>query len=1196
MPVSKQVKSSIITLALSLVLAVAMNVHPLYAQTVYGSVYGTVLDRSGAVVPNAKIQVKSQQKDTTFQAQTNAVGEYRIDHLVPDTYTVTISAPGFKTYSVSSLQVNAGDTPKVDANLEVGAVSQSVTVAASAEQLLKTESQDVTLSVSQNAVHNIPIYAQAMNNIILLAPGAYATLGQGAVSAEAPQQGSRYAVNGQPGGGEDYTLDGTDDTNPVLGTVVVNPAPDTVQEAKIITTSFDAEYGRALSAIVTMQTISGSNTFHGEISDYRMSAANLARNPFNAAQSPPHQLAPALTNQPEVNIGGPILKNRLFFFFDYFGQREKVGGSLNSTLPTAQVEQTCLGTAPTSNGTLGCDFGQYLTLGQSGTVYQSNGTPYPDNIIPIGQVSHQALAMLKLLPAPTSPTTLNNNFSTSGSGTFNTGQYTTRVDDQVTTRMHAFVRYTYEHDVVFGSPVFGAAGGGAPAVEAGTGLGWNHNGSAGLDDAISDHLLTDVRLGYYRYHVTNNMANPNGDLATQLGIPGLNNTGYLGTTGMPGFSISASSGVGALTLGNSGCNCPLLENEDQFQIVNNWTRIMGTHTVKAGVDLRYGRQYRSPSDTNRNGVLTFGTGPTSDNGVGGLGFATFMLGDVTNFGRFVAANPGSREFQKYTFFYVQDSWRTTQKLTANFGVRYEIYFPETLNRVNGGALLNVNTGNLQVANAGGLGGNMGQGKQLLNFSPRVGLSYQLDTKTVIRAGYGRSYSPSTYGALFGTAPVQNLPELASQSITAATTTASVFNMSAGPPAYVFPSVPSNGLLPLPNLVTAYARPFPTQRVPYVDSWNASFQRALTSTLTVTAAYVGNKGTHVFAGNWEYVFPNAPQAILPASESVVGQALYYDPSVPKNTVDPFNAAFPGINAAGHTAVIYYLQPKYASYGWTQGIDYDCECSDTHYNALQISADQRISHGLSITGTYAYQLAHNYDTAYFLVDKRVSYGPADVNLDQVLTAFGSYELPFGRKGDFLTNVPKWVDDLIGGYQLSPSMNISSGQHFSASYNNCNALNLPLSAGVGGAPTGAPCRPNQTGPFAMKLTSFNPVTHSRSYYTPVTTMTAATPTSGPFSLPSLDQIGNSGRNVFTGPMFWDVDLAATKTVQIHERVNVQFRAQAFNAFNHVNPEGPAGDVQLVFGTGGACIDCATGGLITAEAVNGTVRQLEFAAKVTF
>ena len=247
-------------LGLLIPIVAILSLRPMGAQSVYGSIYGTVLDTSGAVVPNAAVVVKNQQKDTSFTAQTNSVGQYRVDHLVPDTYSVTITAPGFKSYTVNGLQVNAGDTPKVDASLEVGSVSQSVTVAASAEELLKTEHQDVALSIQQETLQELPIVGQSMSNILLLSPGAYAALGQMGVQALNPAGGSEYAINGQPVGGANFTLDGTDNTGQTLGYIVVNPSPNTIQEAKVITTSFVAETGRTLGAEIAMQTRSGANS------------------------------------------------------------------------------------------------------------------------------------------------------------------------------------------------------------------------------------------------------------------------------------------------------------------------------------------------------------------------------------------------------------------------------------------------------------------------------------------------------------------------------------------------------------------------------------------------------------------------------------------------------------------------------------------------------------------------------------------------------------------------------------------------------------------------------------------------------------------------------------------------------------------------------------------------------------------------
>lgn len=1182
---------------LSVWIAIASGFTPLVAQGVYGSISGTVIDTSSAAVGNATVTVTSQQKGTVSNVQTSSTGEYRIDHLVPDSYKVSVSAPGFKTFVVNDLQVNAGETPRVDANLQVGAVDQSITVAANSEELLKTEQQDVAQSIQGETLQELPIIGQEMNNILLLSPGAFAALGQSGVQALNPAGGSTYAVNGQPVGGVNFTLDGTDNTGPTLGYILINPAPDTIQEAKIITSSFDADTGRATSAVQALQTRSGGDSFHGEIFDTRRSAANLARNPFIASQSSPGGPAPALINQPEINIGGPILKRRLFFFFDLFDQWQRVGGSVTTTLPTAHLRNTCLGTEATSTGALGCDFGEYSHLaGPLATVYQANGTPYPNNILPAAQLSPQALNVLKLLPTPTISNSVFNNFSKNTQGTVNTSQPTVRIDNQLTDKIHLFARYTYYRDELYGYPVFGAIGGPTGVSEAGHGTGRTHSLSLGLDQEISDRLVMDVRVGYYEDHLTDDMANANVPLATQLGIPGINNTGYLLTNGMPGFSISAGAGgaVGALALGASG-STPIRQREDQFMLTNNWTRILGTHTLKAGVDVRVGRENRTESFSPRTGTLTFGGGPTSNNGVGGLGLASFLLGDTTAFVRTVAqAAPHEKMWR--TFYYGQDTWRATKKLTFNLGLRWDIYFPETVDGTGRGSLLNLSTGNLQVAGVGGYGLNMGQQADFKDFGPRLGVSYQLDSKTVIRAGYGRSFAQANYGSIFTQVPVENLPVYGFQNITAPSLTGSVFNLSQGPPAFVFPTLPSNGQIRLPNTVTAVVRTYPKLTIPTLDSWNATFQRAISSSLTATVAYVGNKGTHTYVGNWMYAFPNAAQPILPGSESITGQTVYYDPSKTVAQIKVDGDPFPGftdIDANGHTANVFYTQPYYARYGWTQPIDYDCMCGDTHYNALQITVDKRISHGLSATVNYAYQLAKNYDSGYHLVDKKVTYGPSDLNLDQAVTAYGFYRLPFGRQGDFFRNVPRWVDALIGGYQLSPNIKLSSGQHFSVVYTNCNALNLPFSAPQNAANAGAPCYPSQTGPLQTQLTAFNPAIHARTYFSPVATLTRANPTSGPWSLPGLDTIGNFKRNSLVGPGMWNVDLSAAKNFTIHEHVTAQFRVNAFNAFNHINPSTPAGNPQFA---GFATIDAPTAGRITSIANGTSPRQLEFAAKLQF
>ena len=664
------------------------------------------------------------------------------------------------------------------------------------------------------------------------------------------------------------------------------------------------------------------------------------------------------------------------------------------------------------------------------------------------------------------------------------------------------------------------------------------------------------------------------------------------SNGEPVFNITAASGSGiggGSTQIGGAPSTPVRQREDQFQITNNWTWIRGTHTLKAGVDLRYGRENREESFDSRTGNMTFGTGPTSLNGVGGLGMATFMLGDVTNFIRDVSQVLAPKENQWRTFYYAQDTWRVTQKLTLNIGGRWEIYYPEKVNAKGNGALLNLNTGMLQVAGYGPYGLNMGQTVNLSDLAPRLGLSYQMNDKTVIRAGYGRSFSQANYGSIFSQVPVESPPVYGTQSLQASTQTGTVFSLSQGPPAFPFTSVPASGQVPLPAGVTVASRRGPELMIPSVDSWNVAVQRAITPTLTLTAAYVGNKGTHTYVGDWMYTFPNEPQAILPGSESTTGSTLYFDPAGPAQ----------GADANGHTSDYSLLRPYYAKYGWSQDIYYYAMAGDTHYNALQITAQKQISHGLSMTANYAYQLARNYDSGGFYTNKKAVYGPADMNFDQVLTAFGYYQLPFGRKAEFFSNVPKWVDALIGGYQLTPSINISSGQHFNLSYTNCGSIlpQQPGSTDIRAEAASQPCYPNQNGSFPMHLGSYNPATHSRSYFKPVAMMIPGAPNtnSAPFSMPALDTIGNVKRNSNTGPASWNVDLAAAKSIPIHESVTAEFRVNAFNAFNHINPSTPT-PFYPQFGLTAPVDNPFIGGQILNIALGTTPRQLNFELTVQF
>jgi len=692
---------------------------PASAQSVYGSLFGTVSDKTGAAIAGATVTVKDEAKGTVVTATSNSSGDYSVPHLIPDVYDIRVSAKGFKTFETKGISVEADAAPRIDPTLDVGGSSETVEVSAEAQPELKTDRADVSTVFDQQQVSSLPVGDQNFSNLQLLLPGAQ-LLGWSHAADENPQASKQIQIDGQAFGGTAFELDGTDNQDPILGIIVINPAMDSVTETKITTQNFDAELGKAVSAVVTAQTRSGTNQFHGSLYDFRTGNANEARDPYTEPPGP-GAIPAGLKNRFGGSIGGPVKRDKFFFFGNYEGQRQKVGVSNSDTVPTQQLINTCLG-ATGPEGIPGCDFSDYAaqlapTTGPNAgqliydnTLDQSAATvaAFKKNVIPTSLISPQAQALLTLMK-PYTPNAngglVYNNYAGVGTGLFNSNQWTVRGDYTLNERMHAFARFSRFWDTLSGKVMFGTAGG--PGFGIG-GYGGNSNGAndslaSGMDIAVSPKLLTDFRLGYYRYNVIDSKYDQGQDFATTLGIPGINTSSAV-TSGAPGFEVTSGSATSLIGggLGINRCNCPLIEREDQFQIVNNWTRIVGNHSIKIGADLRYGRNLRVPSDNDRAGQMNFQNGPTSDAGSYGLGWATFALGDVPSFGRYVSVSTNAKEFQKRTFFYAQDTWRVTPRLTLNLGLRWELYFPEAVNGAGNGALMDLNTGYIHVAGIGGV--------------------------------------------------------------------------------------------------------------------------------------------------------------------------------------------------------------------------------------------------------------------------------------------------------------------------------------------------------------------------------------------------------------------------------------------------------------------------------------------------------------
>lgn len=1188
-------------------------------QAVYGSIVGTVTDPQGNAVAGAKVTVTNITKGTSEEAATNESGNYSVTHLIPDNYKVHVEAPGFKANDVTNVRVDADTLIRVDAQLQVGAVTQTVEVTGEVPQL-QTEKADVSTIFSTQQVEDVPIFNRNFTTFQLLSPGAQIQ-GWGHAASENPQGSRQILTNGQHFAGTGFELDGTDNQDPILGIIVINPNLEAINEVKITTQDYDAEFGKAIGSIVTTQTKSGTNEIHGSAFDFERSNSNFASDPFSqtpskiAAGQP--QVPSGNWNQFGAAVGGPIRKNKLFWFGDYQGQRAHVGGTASERILNAAERTGDLSdlgrniydpyvTSDAGHTTLLLDANNQpipTTLAQrSGTAPCPAGGfcgQFPGNKIPASRLSTQTQNLLKLLPTGqtlTDPTLAN--FSGSGSNVLNADNFDVRSDYVLNSKTQVFGRYSYQKFLRTGPGLFGAIAGGPPLPAdsggqfAGTSNVRNQSLATGFDYTLSPTLLTDFRFGYMRYHVQVAPGGVGTTPAKDAGIPGLN-VDTLYTTGMPYFHVTG--GVPdfnfGYSLGANQCNCPLLESEHQYQFVNNWTKIRGNHSFKFGADIRYAYNLRVPSDVHRAGELNFSQDETEGpGGTGGAGLAAFLLGDVTSFGRYVSVSTTANETQPRFFFFGQDTWRVSNKLSVNLGLRWEIYRPESVAGRGQGGWVDAATGEDRVAGTQGVNLRGNTDTNYKHFSPRVGIAYQVNSKTVVRLGYGRSYDIGVFGSIFGHAVTQNVPVLASQEID--TSNGQDFNtaffLSNGPfpldpatalggtlatsncnritdPAGVDPvtgkytptkaqCVGPNGRPLLPAGLNAFIRPF-DNRLPTVDAWNATVQRQITPTISATVAYVGNKGTHTIGGGPDYPFNNAKLA-------------GYDPALTgQAAVDANNARKP-----------YYLK-----YGWTSGFRYFGNDFNNKYNAFQVTVEKRFASGLSFNGNYTFQHAvADLDGGTHAYDPAANYGPNDNYRNHVFIFTQVYQLPFGKGKKWAGDVGRAADLLIGGWELNGTTNWSSGLPFTPGLSSCHAS----------SDTG-PCRPDRVGSVKAGTRSGDP--NQPGYWFQTTNgvvLSAAGQSDGPWAQPAVDTFGNVGRNSLRGPRYFDSDIAMFKNFSITEKMKAQFQFQFYNIFNHINLGNPDG-----------CVDCVdsntgrnTGGKITGIAANSQLRSLTYGFKFTF
>ncbi len=1152
-------KFSLVTLCLLLCVVLAPG--KLYGQAVYGSIFGTVTDPSGAAVPNATVTITNIGTNVSVTTKTNESGNYNQTRLIPGTYRVKAEVSGFKVAVIDTVVVNVDTASTINITLQTGQVSEQITITAEAP-LLKTDRADVAVTFEARQVTDLPILDRNFTKFILLTPGTQQLQWQHAAS-ENPQASTQIMVNGQHFSGTGYQLDGTENRDPILGIIVINPNFESIGETKITSQNYDAEFGQAIAGVVSVSTKSGANSLHGAAFLFRQNDVLQARNPFSQFQRDPLTgkfIPDTLRNQFGGAIGGPIIKDRLFFFGDYEGLRSKTGGSKLLTVPTAAARAGDL-------SAYGFDiFDPATTVVDPTTGNLVSRTQFAGNRIPTARLSPQALNILRLIPLPNAPGQRNGtilNYVASGIEGFDKDSFDVRVDFRMSEKLNMFGRYSYANFSRNGPTALGEGGGRDLVSLGGASKVRNQSVAYGFDYSWSSTLITDFRFGFFRYKVAVLPFDFGRNTATDVGVPGLNldpfSSGlFAGIVEIPGVGEFDGFRFGS-GLGVNRCNCPLDQDENQFQFVSNTTKFLGNHTFKFGVDVRRAYNLRVPSDIHRSGELEFNNDGTRGVAGGGLGLATFLLGDVSKFGRYNSTSTDARERQWRHFYYGQDTWRATPKLTVNYGLRLDFINPQSINDQGNAGFLSLETGEILTAGVGDtdLKGNV---ENSVNFAPRVSIAYKVTDKLVVRAGYGRSYDIGVFGSLFGHSVTQNLPVLAAQRLNAPANFARVFTLGQGPPvlpaffgqsrppnqcpfrpgstterdcsAFVNRSLPSNGRFFLPDGVQTFALQ-EKQQLPTVDAYNATVQYQLTSTFSLEAGYVGNKGTHVFAGDGPNA--NANQATLTGFGTI-----------PRNN----------------------RRPYFNRFGWTQDIPFFCNCADNRYDSFQTKVEKRFSSGYSILAHYTLQRAIQDSDNYFFFDANLNRGPADWERKHNFVFSQLWELPIGKDKRFLGNLSRAADLLIGGWQFNSNTTIQSGLPYSFSYD------------AGANIDTGPNRPNVNGDPKPSLSN------NRYIYDPSV-----------FSDPGPGKFGNEKRNDNRGPIYWRTDASLFKKFRFTDTKELEFRIESVNFFNHANLGNPDSFIGR-FDSSGRLVPNSNVGAISSTAYfgNDPMRNFQFALKFKF
>lgn len=1068
-----------------------------FAQFDSSAVLGFVRDSSGAPIAGSKVTLLNLATGVSLTATTDGDGHFQFPDIHIGRYKVSASAAGFSESVTDPFAVNVNTRQRVDLTLKPGGVSETVTVSGGASQL-ESETSSTGTVISETQVHDLPLNGRAYGDLMSLAPGVRRN---NLENQSVTSRDASYNVNGQRSEFNNFLLDGLDNnaygtSNQGFSNQAIPPSPDAINQFRIETSNYSAEFGRASGAVINVSVNSGTNQFHGKLWEYHRNTIFNAIGPF----APPinkltgeSQKPKLIRNQFGGAIGGPILRDRLFFFADYEGNRQVQATYATATIPTHLQRQ----------GVFQTSAGAPVPLRNPIT-----GVVYANGVVPQSDWTPLATLVIAALPEP-NVSGFTNNYASFPSATLTDNKGDGRLDWVLSSRTAIFGRYSdHKGDIVDATSIPGDAGdGGNGTIHA-----YNRQIAAGITHSFSPSSTLDARIGFTWTHggKTPYLAGEQ-SINVDAGVPGL-------PTDPAVIRRLSNESVKNFTTFGAQTSNPQFQNPFVINPKINYSWIKNRHSMKFGWEFLaintevddfnpvYGGETFSQGFS-QNG------GGTSDAGAAAAAYLTdFLTGarDSYQLNNFRIVN----YHQYMNFFYFQDDWKMLPSLTVNMGLRYELVTPQW---VDGNYLANFDpsTNTLIQASSGSLYNRALVHMPKTNFAPRLGFAFQLSPKTVIRAAYGLSYDQFNReggeNLLAYNGPYiinSTVNQVAPFAFTGTKQPLCTGENYVGCFRTVAQGYPSN-FVDASNFKTTIAQ---TRYIPkdiptgYVQPWHLDVQREITKSTVFTASYIGEHGVHIWA------LADLNQAAANAS----GGTLSVQARRPIPTFTTIEESIP----AGFLS----------------------------YNALQAKLEHRFSGGLYLLNSFTW--SHAIDNASGHLDtpnndtSRVNL--ANLNGERGQSAYNQpinntlsvvWDLPFGRGRKFASDMPRALDMALGGWQLTAINTDTSGQPFNLIYSPSAAFQLsPL----------LNQRPNVSGKSINPKASWTKTSTALNGYLSTASVTIPTDASQPY--------GNAGRNSLRDMTFNQFDLGLHKSFRLwNEHSSFDLRGEAFNVLNKVNYMAP-------------------------------------------